>query len=368
MKNPKTTMIDYLNWRGDLSFEIDGINEVDCLVFSTLAYIDFSTAPFVNTMSPRMAPSLGEVYSALTEGKRGDKKFNELLRLCAHSNRFKDVEIFAYKSIIDDTTQFCAMSFLTPTNDLVITFRGTDDSLIGWEEDLKMSFSKIPAQQYAQEYVNEVCDNYLGSPVYITGHSKGGNLAIWAGAHLSDSNFKRLKMIYDNDGPGFCGDFTKTQGYRRILDKTVKFVVDSSIIGMFLENDTQQKIVASSEIGTLMQHYPMSWVIVGNKFFTLESRSAVATAADSIIDEWIDSLSFEERKQVTEIIFDILRSSNAKTLTELRGPDAAQKMLPMLKAYSSTDKSKKKFLASIIGRLTEILKKRAVTMFDNLLE
>lgn len=368
MKNPKTTMLDYLNWRGDLTFEADGINEVDCLVFSTLAYIDFSTAPFVNSTDSRMAPSLSEVYGALSSNKLGDKKFNELFKKCAHSKRYKDVEIFAYESIIDDTTQFCAMSFLTPSNDLVITFRGTDDSLIGWQEDLMMSFSKIPAQEYAQRYVNGVADKCAGVPIYITGHSKGGNLAIWAGAHLSDTNVKRLKMIYDNDGPGFCGDFTKTEGYRRILDRTVKFVVDSSIIGMFLDSDTEQKIVASNEMNTLMQHYPMSWIIVGNKFYTLENRSAVGRATDSIIDEWVDTLSLDERKQVTEIIFDILRSSNAKTLTELRGPDAVQKLLPMLKAYSETDKDKKKFLASIIGRLTDILKKRAVTLFDNLLE
>ncbi|MBE6825037.1 MAG: DUF2974 domain-containing protein [Ruminococcaceae bacterium] len=370
MKTPKTTILDYIDWRGDISFDLDGINEVDCLIFATLAYIDFSLTPFVNTLDLRMAPTIAEIYDSMSHVKGSDKQFMTLLCKCAKSKRFKNVEVFAYESIIDEEqhTQFCAVSFFTPHREAVITFRGTDDSLVGWEEDLKMSFSKIPAQSYAQSYANKVASNCQEIPFYITGHSKGGNLAIWAGAHLSDDNFKRLVKIYDNDGPGFCGEFTKSAGYNRIMNKTLKFVVDSSIIGMFLDSDTDQKIVASNEMSTLMQHYPMSWIVLGKKFYTLEDRSAVGKATDSVIKEWLSTLSYDERKQVTEIIFEILRSSNAKTLSQLRGADAPKKIVPMLKAYSDTDKEKKQFLLSIIGRLKGILKKRAISIFDNILE
>ncbi len=370
MKAPKTTMLDYLDWRGDIPFIMDGINEVDCLIFSTLAYIDFSLVPFANTLDLRMAPTIAEIHSSMSDVKGSDKKFMKLLSKCANSKRFKNVEVFAYESIIDEEqhTQFSAVSFFTPSREVVVTFRGTDDSIVGWEEDLKMSFSKIPAQGYAERYANKVVENCHEIPFYITGHSKGGNLAIWAGAHLSDDGFERLVKVYDNDGPGFCGEFTKSDGYKRIIDKTLKFVVDSSIIGMFLDSETDQKIVASNEVSTLMQHYPMSWVVLGKKFYTLEDRSSVGKATDSVIKEWLSTLSYDERRQVTEIIFDILRSSNAKTLSQLRGADAPKNILPILRAYSDTDKNKKQFLQSIIARLKDILKRRAVSIFDNILE
>ena len=108
--------------------------------------------------------------------------------------------------------------------------------------------------------------------------------------------------------------------------------------------------------------------MVGKSFYTLEKRSAVAKATDVIIDDWISTMTLDERKQITQILFEIMSSSNAKTLTQLRGPEGAQKMLAMLKAYSSTDKEKKQFLMEVIGRLKGILKKRAISLFDNILE
>lgn len=34
-------LINYLKWRGDLSFDISPLNEVDALIFSELVYLDF---------------------------------------------------------------------------------------------------------------------------------------------------------------------------------------------------------------------------------------------------------------------------------------------------------------------------------------
>lgn len=362
MKTPKTTVLDYIDWRGDLSFEADPINEIDCFVFATLSYIDFSVAPFVNALDREIAPVLSRVYEAVDAYRGGDKKFLQLLSKCAMSERFKKVRVFSYDSIINEElgTQFAAVTFDTG-KELVVTFRGTDDSIVGWEEDLKMSFSKIPAQDYAQQYANTIASKYPECDLYLCGHSKGGNLAIWAGAHIQDSSFSKLKMVYDYDGPGFCGDFTSEEGYLRILDRTVKYVVDSSVIGMFLDSRAQQQIIASKDIGTISQHYPMSWVVVGKKFFTLESRSSVAKLTDSLIDEWIDTMTLEERRQMIEIIVEVMRSSNAKTLTQLRGPEGAQNIIPILKAYSGADKEKKKFLMGLIGRFKDIIKNRAVS-------
>ena len=34
-------ILDYIDWRGDISFETDGFNEVDNLIFSVLSYLEF---------------------------------------------------------------------------------------------------------------------------------------------------------------------------------------------------------------------------------------------------------------------------------------------------------------------------------------
>lgn len=34
-------IMDYMDWRGDLSFEADEFNEVDNLILAQLAYVDF---------------------------------------------------------------------------------------------------------------------------------------------------------------------------------------------------------------------------------------------------------------------------------------------------------------------------------------
>ena len=36
-------LFDYLDWRGDLTFTQDPPNEVDALIFASLAYLDYSS-------------------------------------------------------------------------------------------------------------------------------------------------------------------------------------------------------------------------------------------------------------------------------------------------------------------------------------
>ena len=36
-----SNFLDYLAWRGDLTFEKDPFNSIDALILSTLSYVDF---------------------------------------------------------------------------------------------------------------------------------------------------------------------------------------------------------------------------------------------------------------------------------------------------------------------------------------
>lgn len=363
MKTSKNTMTDYLDWRGDLEFSRDKLNEVDCLVFASLAYMNLEESPFASTLNLASAPTLEEVYADVKDVKCFGSMFLPLMSKCALSARYKDVKVMFYKSIIDLTeqTQFSAVTFVPPTGEAVVAFRGTDDSLVGWQEDFNMAVGVIPAQKYARRYICEVADALCGKDFYVVGHSKGGNLAVWASAHLYDVHFDRLKKVYDFDGPGFYGDFTDSEEYRRIISKTTKYVVDASIIGMLLSSATPQVVVESTKHISVVQHLTSTWTVSGTQLCRMRTRSKRGLNSQAIIEELIESLSFEERKQLTAMLSVIVQSSNIKAFSELKSIEAIPKVFDMIKNSAVSDEDKQ-LVQSILKRCAVIIKNRTLSI------
>lgn len=362
MKNSKATMSEYLDWRGDLSFKVDKLNEVDCLIFATLAYIDYDLSEFSSTANLASAPTLAQVYCDVKNVKCFGSMFLPLLKKCAFSPRFKDTKVMYHKSIIDlvEQTQFSATTFVLPSSEIVVAFRGTDDSLVGWQEDFNMAVGTIPAHKHARRYLCDIADSIADSPIYVVGHSKGGNLAVWASAHLYDIYSNRLKKVYDFDGPGFYGDFTESDEYRAIIDKTTKYVVDASIIGMLLSSSTQQIVVESIKHNSMLQHMTNTWNVLGTKLCRLKERSSRGLNSQAVIEELIESLSFEERKQFTLLLAEIVSSSNIQNFSELKSIDNIPQFFESIKNSASSEEDKK-FVQSIIKRVLIIIKNQTLS-------
>ncbi len=362
MKNQKTTMLDYLDWRGDLPFAVNGINEVDCLVFASLAYIDFETADFAGTANIESAPTLDVAYNQVKDIKSFGSMFYPLCKKCAVSTRYKDTKIMFYKSIIDleEQTQFSAVTFVLPSGEIVVAFRGTDDSLVGWQEDFNMAVGTIPAHKYARKYICDVADTLKDRPIYVVGHSKGGNLAVWAAAHLYDIYFERLIKVYDFDGPGFYGDFTDSKEYKCIVEKTTKYVVDASIIGMLLSSATPQVVVDSTKHLSMLQHLTNTWIVRGTSLSRMRTRSGRGVNSQAVIEELIESLTLDERKQLTSMLADIVSSSNIKTFSELKSIEAIPKVFDMIKNGAVSDEDKK-LVQDIIKRVLNIIKNNTLS-------
>ena len=354
-------MLDYLDWRGDLEFTRDKLNEVDCLVFSSLCYIDFENAPFADTANPASAPTLEQVYADVKNVKCYGSMFMPLMSKCAQSERYKNTKVMYYKSIIDleEQTQFSAVTFVLPSGEAVVAFRGTDDSLVGWQEDFNMAVGTIPAHKYARRYLCDVADTLTDKPLYVVGHSKGGNLAVWASAHLYDVHFDRLKKVYDFDGPGFYGDFTDSEEYQKIVSKTTKYVVDASIIGMLLSSATPQEVVESTKHISIIQHLTTTWIVSGTKLSRMRSRSSRGLNSQAVVEELIESLSFEERKQLTTMLGDIVSKSNIKAFSELKSIETIPKIFEMIK-NSAVKAEDKQLVQSIIHRFALIVKNRTL--------
>ena len=350
-------LIDYLKWRGDLSFHQDEFNEVDNLILSVLCYNDFE----------------GIVASPGSDGmvllKDAARKFKEskdishikdlqflgeipgFLEKAAGTTRFGSLRLSGYVDQVDlnRVKQFSAMVF-TIFDDLhFIAFRGTDNSMAGWKEDLQMSFmEEVHSQKESVKYTKWAMEHYSGE-FYLGGHSKGGNLAVYASSKMDGAYRESIVEIFNNDGPGFQPAVVASEGYQAIREKVVTFLPESSIIGMLLEHTSDYFVVKSSGLA-MYQHNPFLWEILGNQFIYKEGLSKESLYVNSAVRAWITQLSMEEREQFVNSFFHVLQETGVKTLGELN-KEKLTVADSMIKAFKNMDKETQKQLRSTIDLL-----------------
>lgn len=364
------TVMDYLRWRGDLTFAQDGFNEVDDLVLCIISYLNFRRFDDLRTTDPARAVALPDVAARLTEEDEqlglSELDYIPLMRLAAETERFRDVRMFGFTHEWDEAKemQFDAVSYLLPDDTLLVSFMGTDTSLVGWKEDFNMSFlTAVPAQERATAYTVEMAAACPDRKLRIAGHSKGGNLAAWAAIHIpAQLQEQRLLDAYNNDGPGFSHDMVDSDAYRRVADKLHTYIPESSIVGVLLEHAEDYAVIDSSN-RSVMQHEPMSWSVLGPRFVHLGQRSQMGKLSDDVLRQWIGSMTPQEREQFSNALFDVLSlSGKARTLDDLRTGGLAGGAA-LLKQYSGADEQDKKIIAEIFRRLAvdvkEELKKAA---------
>ncbi|MGN1080882.1 MAG: Mbeg1-like protein [Acutalibacteraceae bacterium] len=356
MPQNKNSLYYYLEQTGKLSFEEAPFNEVDALIFAVFSYMDFSVFQKARNASPESAVLISDVYQGLSRDFAKDKNntFKSMYAVssaAAKTKRFGGVFVFGFEEHTDKTIsmQFSACSFLIPNGLTVIAFRGTDGSIVGWKENFHLGYtSGVPAQLEAGDYAKRIASALPLSPLVITGHSKGGNLAVWAAAHMDRDTQNRIVSVYNNDGPGFCCDFIESANYRSVSKKIIKFVPASSIVGVLLESDIKPIVIQSSQKG-LLQHLPESWEVSDNKFIRLDGRSEFGNISDDVMNGWISSLTYDERKQLSEIIFSVLDAADADTFKDLEA--SPSHIASAVKAFAGMDKQKRRILNEILKRL-----------------
>ena len=206
-------LLDYLDWRGDLPLSGDPFNEVDNLILAELSFVDFGG--IVPGPGAGAAVPLGEAaaaYFAKTEGRPIDmgvlvpNQIPEMLRRMAAAPRFRDMQLSGFVDHLDTekAEQFAALTIVCGDGALYLSFRGTDDTLAGWKEDFYLScMREVPAQKKAVEYTETMARQYPRVKLRLGGHSKGGNLAVWAGVFCPLAVQRRIRSVWSNDGPGF---------------------------------------------------------------------------------------------------------------------------------------------------------------------
>lgn len=318
------TIIEYVKTEMR-TFAEHPFHEVDSLVLSQFSYIHLGNliAPpageAVNAPLTLQQLYRAECFAHFFADQPDAAKNRRLLSACAASPRYRDIGIAYYEEDFDETRekQFCAMTFFVNADTAYLAFRGTDSTLVGWKEDLNMAFlTPVPSQEAALGYVLAVSKLIRGR-LLLGGHSKGGNLAVYA-AMMSPSRLQnRIVGIYSHDGPGFRDNVFSSAGYLRISGRIHKTLPQSSLVGMLLEHQEDYAIVESSEVG-ILQHNPYSWIVRDSSFVRLTTLTTGADYLNRTLSDWLTGLANEQREQFVDALYSVISATDLTSLTELR--------------------------------------------------
>jgi len=345
------TIFDYLKWRGDLTFAQDPPNEVDALIFSGLAYISYGGRIEENPITPvTLREAAAEFFCFCDcENRVRVKKDLELLREAADTIRFGNSKICMYRNLFipEQETQFAAMTFQLDDGSLFLAFRGTDQSLVGWKEDFNMTFQQtIPAQRLAVQYTRDVAQEYPGN-LRLGGHSKGGNLAVFAAARSSPMIQNRIMEIYNNDGPGFTQYLMGDPGYLAMVPRIRTYIPQSSVIGMLLEHEEPYTVIRSKTVG-LLQHDLYSWEVSGPHFLPMEEITDNSQFIDATIKMWFADMTNQERNQLVDVMFTLLGTGGVDNALEIFHP---RNIRNYLKTLSSDANMRRVLSTEFLGLL-----------------
>lgn len=348
------TMFEYLHWRGDLSFQAAPFNEIDNIILSMMSFIDFSSATADGALAE--LPHAVNAFATLPEEQRHygviiPDTVTDLAVAAARTPRFAETKLCRFENIVHPKRleQFSAITFLLSDGTVFVAYRGTDDTLTGWKEDLLLPFTNgIPAQKRAVHYLTETAACCKGK-IRIGGHSKGGNLSVWAAVNAPAKVKKRILRVYSNDGPGFLLDFVRGKDFLSMTDRIVTFVPASSGVGMLLEHGGTEQIIESGQRG-FFQHDPFSWAVEVDRFVYRKERSKFGRQSDKAVRDWIASMNEEEKREFTETLFSLLDATGAETLTGLqKAPLVA--LASAQRALAEMDKEKRGRFAVVLKRL-----------------
>lgn len=352
MGNIMGNIMDYISWRGDLSFEQSQFNEVDNLILACFSYVNLDGISAVTKQKGIGLKKLTKEFMKLHTMKEleADKSFIRLapfmMMEMAKSVRFGKCVVRNYVNdiVTEAEQQFAAMEIVLEDGTSYVSFRGTDDTIIGWKEDFNLSTGVVPAQKRAIEYLQKISEHTDGM-LRVGGHSKGGNLAIY-GSVMCKSAHEKILEIYSNDGPGFSREFQELPETKEMMPKIIRIIPEYSIIGTILEHEKEPVIVASSSKG-LLQHDAFSWEVQGPALVRRDSLNKTALRFIEILHKWIDGMDMEQKRLLIEDLFATLQASGYENLSEVQSGG--------LKSLAAMVKRVEKFAPESRGMMQELL-------------
>ncbi len=352
-------MIQYLKFRGDLSFRQSPFCDIDAMILSQLSSVDYTGivpgAEDVDHLVPKKrkeCPTISEVAERMTEDLPGyqDTKGNviELLKLAGASKRFGGIRMDGYirDTRIEEVKQFSAVTFYINWYTRYIAFRGTDAYIVSWKENFRMNYLyPIPSQSDAVEYLRRMQPSFLGK-VMAGGHSKGGNLTIYAGSYIDEKVQRKIKRLYAFDAPGFSHDISEETGFLRIKDRITGYIPMSCCVGRMMQVPYENTVVESDGIG-VKQHSMFHWHVEGTGLETVEATDQFSDEITDIIRQWHDAIPEEDMESHVESFFGIFDKNGITRSDQLRHMDGKQMLRIVLGARDIMPEERQFFVSMI---------------------
>ncbi len=352
-------VVNYLKWRGDLSFSESPFNEVDNLVLALCVYSDLKgIVPDSDCSSGITVREAARQYFEKHDPKMMNRiEYDWVLYYMAKGRRFGDLLLSDFLDINDMSQNMLitAMTIHLPGGTKYVAFRGTTYDIDDWRMDFMISFEEIPAQKEGTKYLQNVMQKYSGN-FLVGGHSKGGNLALYSAMNMPPTLDLRIKQVYSNDGPGICPELLNEDRFENIRGRLTHIIPTFCIVGMLFEPNVRHRIVDSDANG-IAQHSGMTWKVEGNSFVRKKHLNGNCAIYNSIIDDWIESNSMEQREYFTKDLFDSLKAGGAEKVQDIQDGGMHGFGTILLSAANSESKTKivfGKFVASAWSRFEKL--------------
>lgn len=304
------TIIDYLKFYSNASLNEVKWNNIDNLMASIIVYL-----PVPSFKENKSLKELSDYTTKNEADIRGftETKAIEILNTIKNSKRYKNITISNFINIKNEDSQFGAC-IIKNAQEKIISFKGTDRSLIGWLENFRLMYEyPTYTQKIAIKYLNDNI-SFMDKDVYVVGHSKGGNLAMASAMELSDSKFNKLKKVCNFDGPGFKKQEYESKKFKRLKSKLLNVIPTGSIIGTILYNDNY-KVVSSNEYA-FDEHHPTSWKLFG-QYFVEGKLSAISKQFHKNTSDGLETLDKEKLKKTIEISFKSFEKEYSSDFTSI---------------------------------------------------
>lgn len=335
------TITDYLKYYRDIKLKDVHLNIVDHLVFSILTYLPLPSYQGVKTMT--------ELYQyAKIHVSNPKESFivpmaYEVLELVNGAKRYEAIKISNFENHRSEETQFGAATFRVGTQ-TIIAYKGTDYSLIGWIENLRLAYEyPTVTHKLAIDYLESNMKLLGDRNVYLVGHSKGGNLAMVAAMEALPRTFSRIKHVYNFDGPGFRKEEFEKPAYQKLAGKLTNIIPSGSVVGVLLYNENYT--VIKSEGISVMEHFPTSWNLFGECFIE-STLSSVSARVHERTTKGIAHLDYDKVKEALETAFQSFDIDYTSDITM-----SFDELLRFLKSLKNIDPEVRKCIVEIIEAL-----------------
>ena len=352
-------VLEYLEWRGDVPFDVAPFNEVDNYIISKIGTPDYTGVIPVGFTELTMREAADRYFGLYGDegrylGLLASPSINKVIKKLPDTARYGGLTLsgFVNRIVPEETKQFSALTVGLPDGRHYVSYRGTDDTLVGWKENLLISVEgTVGAQTDALKYLIAAAEAFDG-PIIVGGHSKGGNLAVYAAANAPREVQERIQVIYNNDGPGFRAEFLAEAGYRAVRDKVRTLVPQHTIVGTLLTQDEGFIIVKSSKAG-IAAHDGFNWETRKDGFIRCARLSRGSRAFEDSMTSVLEKMDDEERREFIDELYDVLRAAGAETLTDITDHKLKQ-AVSILNSFRKGSRTKKFVLEIIESMLKEL--------------